>query len=221
MSTRFQRAALLSALLLLPEAAAAQDRIEPPARPAPAPRTPAKRVLLFLAGGAAGLVVHETGHVVAGAALGADPGFKRLDYGVIPFFAVTHDAVSRRREYMISSSGFHAQHAANEWLLWGGSAGAGSLRASSAPFRKGWLTFNLATSAVYTAAALGTFGPPERDTLGMAASAGRNGVDEPVIGVLILVPAALDGIRYLNNDPAWARWTSRAAKAGLLLLAFR
>jgi hypothetical protein len=35
------------------------------------------------------------------------------------------------------------------------------------------------------------------------------------------VPAALDGIRYMKNDPAWARWTSRAVKAGLVLIAFR
>jgi hypothetical protein len=172
---------------------------------------PVRRTVTFLAGAATGLVVHEAGHILTGAALGANPGFKRLDYGVIPFFAVTHDGVSRRREYVISSSGFHAQHAANEWLLGG----------PSSTFKKGWLTFNLATSAVYTAAALGTFGPPERDTLGMAGNAGRDGIDEPVIGVLILVPAALDGIRYMKNDPAWARWTSRAVKAGLVLIAFR
>lgn len=194
-------AALLSVALvaLAPRPAAAQD---------------VASVLRFVAGGAAGLVVHEAGHVVTGLALGANPGFTRLDYGFIPFFAVTHDDVSRRREYLISSSGFHAQHLANEWLL-GDEATRGSA------FRKGWLTFNLATSAVYTAAALGTFGPPERDTRGMAVSAGADGIPEPVIGVLILAPAVLDGVRYLKDDPAWARWTSRALKAGLLLIAIR
>lgn len=176
----------------------------------------ASRVLRFLAGGATGLVVHEAGHVVSGAALGANPGFKRLDYGPIPFFAVTHDPVSRRREYVISSSGFLAQHAASEWLL-----GGPPLRPSSSAFRKGWLTFNLATSAVYTAAAFGRFGPPERDTRGMAVSAGGDGVPEPWIGVLILTPAVLDGIRYAAGDPAWARWSSRVAKAAMLLIAFR
>lgn len=176
----------------------------------------AARVLRFLAGGAAGLVVHEAGHVLSGAALGANPGFKRLDYGVIPFFAVTHDPVSRRREYVISASGFFAQHAASEWLL-----GGPPLRSSPSAFRKGWLTFNLATSAVYTAAAFGRFGPPERDTRGMAVSAGDGGVPEPMIGVLILTPAVLDGIRYAAGDPAWARWSSRAVKAAMLLIAFR
>jgi hypothetical protein len=198
-------AALLSACLLgRAGTACAQD-------------TTAERTAAFLAGGLTGLVVHEAGHVASGFALGGDPGFRRLDYGVIPFFAVTHDQVSRRREYVISSSGFHAQHLANEWLL----SGSTNLRSSKSAFRKGWLTFNLATSAVYTAAALGTFGPPERDTRGMAVSVGPGGISERAIGVMILAPAALDAVRYLRDDPAWARWTSRALKAGLLLLAVR
>lgn len=194
--SRFRCAALLSVLLLAaPLDAAAQGR----------------RVLSFLAGGAAGLVVHEAGHVTTGLVLGANPGFKRIEYGFIPFFAVSHDQVSRRREYLISSSGLFAQHAANEVLL-AGEPGA---------FGKGWLTFNLATSAVYSAAAFGRFGPLERDTRGMAASVGKDGIPEPVIGVLILAPAVLDGVRYFKDDPAWARWSSRALKAGLLLLAIR
>lgn len=184
---------------MLSAPAAAQEPAAPASAKPVEQSRPLTRVLTFLAGGAAGLVVHEAGHV----------------------FAVTHDPVSRRREYAIASSGFFAQHMANEWLLWRGPAHAASLRASSAPFRKGWLTFNLATSALYTAAALGTFGPAERDTRGMAVSAGRDGTPEPVIGVLILVPAALDGVRYMKNDPAWARWASRAVKAGLVLIAVR
>lgn len=157
-------------------------------------------------------MAHESGHILTGIAFDADPGFKRLDYGLIPFFAVTHNPVSRRREYLISSSGFLAQHLASEWIL--GRRPAGS-------FEKGWLAFNLATSAVYTVAALGGVGPPERDTRGMALTAGENGLSERAIGVLILVPAVLDGVRYAKADPAWARWSSRAVKAGLVLLAFR
>lgn len=224
MSIPFRCAALLSlALASPPLEARAQDRLtaaaqEPADKPAgkPADEGRTARVLRFLAGGATGLVVHEAGHVLSGAALGANPGFTRLDYGVIPFFAVTHDTVSRRREYLISSSGFLAQHAASEWLL-----GGPPLRPSSSAFRKGWLAFNLATSAVYTAAALGRFGPLERDTRGMAVSAGADGVPEPMIGVLIATPAVLDGIRYAAGDPAWARWSSRAAKAAMLLVALR
>ncbi|MBA3948571.1 MAG: hypothetical protein H0X44_01335, partial [Acidobacteria bacterium] len=144
----------------------------------------ARGIVAFLAGGAAGLIAHEGGHIVTGFVQGANPGFRRLDAGVIPFFAVTHDPVSRRGEYVIASSGFHAQHLANEVLLWRGAPGP-TPRSGSA-FRKGWLTFNLATSTVYTVAALGEFGPGERDTLGMATYAGDGGVPEPLIGVLIL-----------------------------------
>lgn len=204
-SSRFRCAALLSVLILASAVEARAQQEERPSR--------AEGVLRFLAGGAAGLVVHEAGHVATGLVFDANPAFERLDYGFIPFFAVTHDQVSRRREYLISSSGFHAQHLANEWLI-GGEAEAGA-------FKKGWLTFNLATSAIYSAAALGRFGPPERDTRGMAISVGETGAPEPVIGVLILAPAVLDGVRYLTDDPAWARWSSRALKAGLLLLAIR
>ncbi len=216
---RFRCAALLSAALLaLPTAARAQDA-PPEPRDAPASReSRAAKTATFLAGGAAGLIVHEAGHIAMGLALDANPGFKRLDYGVIPFFAVTHDSVTRRRELLISASGFLAQHAANEWLLMRDASGRG-LRQQRAPFKKGWLIFNLATSAVYTAAALGRFGPAERDTRGIAISAGDDGVPEPVVGVLILAPAVLDGVRYWKDDPAWARWGSRALKAGMLLLA--
>jgi len=201
-STPLRFAALLSCALLLPAPAHAQGRV--------------RRTFTFVAGAAAGLVVHEGGHILTGAAVGARPGFKRLDYGVIPFFVITHDQVSRRREYLISSAGFFAQHAANEWLL--GERSTGKARGA---FQKGWLTFNLATSAVYTTAAIGRFGAPERDTRGMALSAGADGMPEPVIGVLVLVPAALDGVRLFTGDPAWARWASRAAKAGLVLIAIR
>ena len=210
-------AALISALILgFAQAAHAQTPVRAAEQPSQTQERGAK-LLRFLAGGATGLIVHEAGHLATGVAFEANPGFKRLDYGPIPFFAITHDTVSRRREYIISSAGFFAQHVANEWLL----GGNPSLRRSSAPFKKGWLTFNLGTSAIYTVAALGRFGPPERDTKGMAISAGRDGLPEPVIGVLILAPAVLDGLRYAHDDPAWARWASRAVKAGLVLLAVK
>jgi hypothetical protein len=214
--SRLLRAALLSVLLAgFASDVSAQDADRN--RENSTGKSSASPVLRFLAGGFTGLIVHEAGHVVTGLALGADPGFERLDYGVIPFFAVTHEPVSRGREFVISASGFLAQHGANEWLLSHGPP----LRASSSAFRKGWLAFNLATSAVYTVAAFGKTGPPERDTRGIAISAGEAGVPEPVVGVFILVPAALDAVRYAYDDPAWARWTSRAVKAGLLLLAVR
>jgi hypothetical protein len=80
------------------------------------------------------------------------------------------------------------------------------------------LAFNLAASAVYSVAAFGRFGPPERDTRGMAITVGDDGIPEPVIGLLVLAPAALDGYRYLKPHATWAKWASRGAKiAGVAL----
>lgn len=106
------------------------------------------------------------------------------------------------------------QHAGSEWLL----STRPHLRRESAPFLKGVLAFNLATSAVYATAAIGKLGPPERDPLGMAASLGKKGWPEPAVGVLILAPAILDGYRYLNPDQKWAAWVSRGVKAAFLAL---
>ncbi len=198
------RATVAACVLLFTTAAPAQSQTANP-QPA-APRVPA--VLLFLAGGGAGLVGHELGHVVTGLAFDAHPRARRLDYGPIPFFSIQHDDVSRRKEFVITSSGFWMQHASSEWLL----MSRPNLVDERAPFLKGVFVFNLAASAVYSAAAFGRFGPPERDTRAMAATLGKDGVPEPVIGLVILAPALLDGYRYLDPDSRWARWASRGMK---------
>jgi hypothetical protein len=71
----------------------------------------------FLAGGAAGLVMHESGHVIVDFASGTTPGLRSVSYAGIPFFAITHDPVTDGREFAISSAGFWVQHATSEWLL--------------------------------------------------------------------------------------------------------
>jgi len=171
-------------------------------------------VAKFLAGGLTGLTVHESGHVLTGAVFGAHPGVKSINYAGVPFFAVTHDTVSRRKEFVISSAGMWMQHAGSELIL----TKRPNLRHESAPFLKGMLVFNTATSAVYSAAAFGTLGPPERDTLGMAVSIGKRGWREPVIGAFILAPAALDVYRYFRPDQQWAVWASRGSKAVFMAL---
>src|SRR5262245_36864811 len=65
-----------------------------------------EHTLVFLGGAATGLAVHESGHLIFGASFGANPRIDRIDYGPIPFFAVHHDEVSRRKEFVISSAGF-------------------------------------------------------------------------------------------------------------------
>jgi len=178
------------------------------------PREKARWALTFLAGGVTGLTVHEAGHVSAGFVFGAHPGITPIRYAGIPFFAVTHDSVTRSREFVISSAGFWIHHAGSEWIL----TARPRLVDEPAPFLKGMLAFNIGTSVMYSGAALLKTGPPERDPLGMANSLGRHGWPEPVIGVLILGPAVLDAYRFVKPGHAWASWTSRGLKAALMAL---
>jgi hypothetical protein len=172
------------------------------------------RTAQFLAGGAAGLAIHEAGHVATAIAFDARPSVGAIRFGPIPFFAVRHAPVTRRREFVISSAGFWMQHASSEWLL----TRRPRLRGERAPVAKGILAFNLGASAVYSVAAFGSFGPGERDTLGMARSLGRDGVSEAWVGALILAPAVLDGYRYLHPEARWAAWVSRGVKVAAVAL---
>ena len=165
----------------------------------------------LIGGAAVGLGLHESAHVVTDFASGVTPGLKKVTFGPIPFFAITHDAVSPGREFVISSAGFWMQHAVNEYLF----ATHPALRDEHAPVLKGILAFNILTSVAYSGAAFARTGPNERDTRGMALSAR---VDEPVIGALILVPAVLDTARYFGKDSRWTVWGSRVIKIGGALL---
>ena len=120
------------------------------------------RVLL---GGAAGLGLHEAGHLVANWAFEEKVTVKKVDYKGIPFFALSHAPdLSPRREYVVSSAGFWAQYLYSEQIL----THHPNLKNEQSPFRKGMLTFHVVTSLVYSGAAFGKTGPIERDTRGMA-----------------------------------------------------
>ncbi len=166
----------------------------------------------FLAGGALGLGLHESGHLVFDGIFGASPRIEGIRFGPVPFFAVSHRGdLSPRREFTISSAGFWMQDLSSEWLL----TRRPLLRAERAPLAKGVLAFNVLNSAGYACVAFARAGPFERDTRGMAQS---SGVDERAIGALVLVPAVLDAIRYFKPEARWAKWASRAAKAGSVVL---
>jgi hypothetical protein len=202
----------MGTILLLSLALAGPARTQTPA-PGTAPSA-FERTVRFLGGAASGLVIHESGHLIFGAAFGAHPFVKSIHYGPIPFFAIEHQPVTSGKEYVISSAGLWMQHAGSEWLL----TARPNLRGESAPFLKGVFAFNLGCSAMYAVAAMGRFGPPERDTRGMAVTLRT---PEPVVGVLVLTPALLDGYRYLRPNAAWAKWASRAAKISLVVLTIR
>ena len=213
--TTFGRAAAGAALLamVLSSPASAQSEPDPPQTP-PTSGTGIGSIGQFLAGGAIGFATHEAGHMFFNLLFDAHPGVAKVDFHGIPFFAITHDDVSRRREYTISAAGFWVQHAESEWLL----TKRPRLRHEDAPLAKGVLAFDVLASVTYAGAAFARTGPPERDTRGMASSAR---VNERWIGALILAPALLDTLRYFNPDAKWAAWASRGAKVGVVLLVIR
>ncbi len=173
-----------------------------------------KSTLLFFGGAAAGLGIHESGHVIFSAILDANPRVAPLSYGGIPFFKIEHDPVTRREEFVISSAGFWMQYMDSEWIL----SAKPDLRHEHQPFLKGILAFDLAASTMYSVAAFAKLGPPERDTRGIAVSLGHDGWPEPLVGAIVLAPAVLDGYRYFHPDSAWAKWASRGAKIASVVL---
>jgi hypothetical protein len=186
---------------------------------APATAQPDGNVVLdtvkFLAGGALGLTVHEGAHLIFDAAFDAHPYIERVQFGPFPFFAITHRGdLSPRREFTISSAGFWAQQATDEWLL----TTRPQLRHERAWFTKGVLGFNVLNSVGYAMVAFAKAGPVERDTRGMASSIG---VDERVIGLIVLAPAVLDAYRFFRPESRWAAWTSRGVKAASVVLVIK
>ena len=168
-----------------------------------------------LLGGAAGLGLHETGHLIANWAFEEKVVVKKVDYKGIPFFALSHAPdLSPRREYVVSSAGFWAQYLYSEQIL----THHPRLKDEESPFRKGMLTFHVVTSVIYSGAALGKTGPVERDTRGMATS---RRIDERWIGLMVLAPAVLDMYRYFNADARWAAWASRGVKMGSVALVLK
>ena len=175
----------------------------------------ASRFGKVILGGAAGLGLHEGGHLIANWAFEEKVTIKKIDYKGIPFFALSHAPnLSPRREYVVSSAGFWAQYLYSEQIL----THHPHLKNEESPFRKGMLAFHVVTSLVYSGAAFGKTGPLERDTRGMASS---RRIDERWIGAIVLAPALLDMYRYFNPDARWATWTSRGVKMGSVALVIK
>jgi hypothetical protein len=188
---------------------------DPATQAATPPATSEHRVasaLKFIGGGALALAAHEGGHLLFNGIFDAHPGIKKVSFHGIPFFAITHDSgLSPRREFIIDSAGFWVQEATNELIL----SRRPNLRRERAPLLKGVVAFNVLASVSYAGAAFARTGPVERDTRGMADALGWK---EPWVGLLILVPAILDAVRYYHPEARWAAWGSRAAKIGGVVL---
>jgi hypothetical protein len=185
-----------------------------PARPA-SPSAHLLDGLKVAAGGVLGLALHESGHVMMGLAFNAHPHTHRAYIGGLPFFAIVHrGGLSPTREYAIAAAGFWMQGMTNERLL----AQRAAPGATRATLSTGVFAFNELASLGYGIVALARAGPATDrviDTRGMAHALH---VNEPLIGGLILAPALIDGYRYLHPDVRWAKWASRVAKTGTVLL---
>lgn len=203
-------------LACLPVSVAAQPSSAGQTLPSPPPdEHRVADAVTFLAGAALGLTMHEGGHLLFDTAFDASPRMTGVRFGPVPFFAITHRGdLSPRREFTISSAGFWMQDLSSERLL----TKRPALRHAQAPLAKGVLAFNVLNATGYAFVAFARAGPFERDTRGMADSIG---VDERAIGALVLAPAVFDAIRYFKPEARWARWASRAVKAGSVLLVAR
>jgi len=207
-------AEVVAAILLTSGAALAQPPASPAESPAATSEHRATSAFKFLGGGALALAAHEGGHLLFDGIFGANPGLKKVSFHGIPFFAITHDQVSPRQEFIIDSAGFWVQEATNEWIL----TRRPNLRRETAPVLKGVVAFNVLASFSYAGAAFARTGPVERDTRGMADALRWK---EPYVGLLILLPAILDTVRYFNPGAQWAVWGSRVSKIGGVVLVFR
>jgi hypothetical protein len=206
---------VFTVILTTAQLARAQD---PAPQPATVDTTSEHRIasaLKFLGGGALALAAHESGHLLFNGIFDAHPGLKKVSFHGIPFFAITHDAgLSPRREFIIDSAGFWVQEATNELIL----SRRPNLRRERAPLLKGIVAFNVIASISYSGAAFARTGPIERDTRGMADALRWK---EPWVGLVILLPAILDAVRYYNPEARWAVWGSRAAKIGGVVLVLK
>jgi len=195
--------ACLAMLILLPRPAAAQQS------------SATGRFGRLLLGGGAGLVLHESGHLIADWAFEEKVVVKKVGWKGVPFFALSHAPdLSPRREFTVSSAGFWSQFLYSEQIL----THHPDLRREESPLRKGVLTFHVVTSLIYAGAAFGKTGPIERDTRGMADSLHIN---ERWLGALVLAPAVLDTYRFFHPGARWAAWSSRGVKMGSVALVLK
>jgi hypothetical protein len=194
-----------------------------------APRT-SSSAALFIGGGVLAFVAHETGHLVANAVLGNRPRLVPLwGFGFMPFFAIspelrcTRTACQKadgrpfpggpRGKFFIATAGFEIQHITSELIL----TLEPHLRCHRAPFRKGWLIFNVGLSLAYAVTSMAGIEDSHGDAGGAAHLAH---LPRAVIGAALILPALLDSYRYLYGSSQWAPWISRSAKAGFVGLAF-
>jgi hypothetical protein len=189
-------------------------------------------VALTAAGFVTAFVVHEACHGVANLAMANVPTLEPVRFlGFLPFFAVSPNIHCRGGSCQrangepfrpgptgyafIVSSGILCQEITDEIIL----TERPRIRHEVAPFLKGMLLFNVATSVAYGIANLARIEPPQGDLYGLDAT---GGVPHGVFAALVIGAAALDVARYFLPDATWLPWVSRGAKVATvgLVVAF-
>jgi hypothetical protein len=168
----------------------------------------------FALGAAAGFVGHELGHMMMDVFFGKTVSFVKVELGPIPFFAIQPCCnLTPRENYVIGSAGFVVGDVSSELIL----QIAPKLRSQRHAFLKGVLMFDILLSTGYAITGFAGIGPPQSDVNTMA-----RGLNVPPwqVGVMLIVPAAVDLYRYFVPRSAWAPWTSIAGKTFLVGVGF-
>jgi hypothetical protein len=204
------------------------------AEEAPAPEAAVTwgSVAVTASGFATAFLAHEACHGLANLAMGNAPTLEPVRFlGLVPFFALSPGFSCNRgtcvrrdgtpfppgqRGYAtIVSAGLVCQELTDEIVL----TARPRLREERAPFLKGMLLFNTATSVAYGLANLARIEPPAGDLRSLDQV---SRVPHGVFAALIIGTAALDLARYFLPDSGWLPWVSRGSKAATvgLVVAF-
>jgi hypothetical protein len=166
--------------------------------------------LWLLLGAGAGLVIHESGHLIFDGVLGTDPKLSAVQLGPFPFFAIepTHIRNNQQR-YTIAQAGFMMEDLYAEAIL----QVDPRIREQHHPFLKGMLLFHVVLDAGYAITGLANVGPSQSDVNTMSRGLG---VPPWAIGIMLMVPAACDTYRYFVPDSRWAPWVSLGGKLTMI-----
>lgn len=224
---RCVRLVLACVALCIPQSAPAASLAH-----APTPAHWLSDIGLFSAGALGAFVAHESGHLLANAAVGNRPSLVPVPGLLgIPFFAISPGiqchpkgcirangrpfAYGRRGQFFIAAAGFNVQHAGSEIVL----SLYPRLRYRDAPFAKGLLAFNVLLSVGYAVASVAHIEDPHGDAGGCA---GHAHWPRAAIASMLLAPAVAGGLRYWFPDAtqAWLPWVSRGSKGAFFGVAW-
>ena len=168
----------------------------------------------FALGAASAFVGHEMGHMAMDVIFGKSVSFVGVSLGPIPFFAIQPCCnLTPRENYVIGSAGFVVGDVSSELIL----QIAPTLRSRRHAFLKGVLMFDILLAAGYAVTGFAGIGPSQSDVNTMARGLG---VPPWQVGVMLMVPAAVDLYRYFVPRSVWAPWTSISGKTFTLGIGF-